>query len=203
MTDKEMEDRFFFRPKKRKPEVLLQDVFKAVKPTILLLSIETKNSRWDSNRLAKMQEIKRLDAYNFFHLTKPFTGLTKKEAKDLWKEWENIKKHREERKYKNKIQFTGNPGRIWPLPSSKYKEIAMRIWERAGRPTFGRHRLDEIVFGDATTLSSNYVNGKSYSNQVIITRTVGVKPFRLIRGQWKLLPCLDVDGENRLKNKRR
>jgi len=201
MTDKEMEDRFFFRPKKRKPEVLLQDVFKAIKPTIVFLSMETKKPRLELVKLIEMQKTKRYDLYNFFHLTKPFTGLTKKEAKDLWEEWQNIRTHRKERQYKNKIKFTRNPRRIWPLPLSKYIEVAERIYTREGRPKFGRIRFDKLVFGDPLTLSSNYVNGKSYSNQVIITRTVGVKPF-LKGGKWKLLPGLDVDGEIRLRNKR-
>lgn len=172
---------------KRKPEVLLQDVFKALKPSLVILS--TDGIAFDYQQIIKL---------NFFHKTKPITGITKKEAEDLWESYLAIRKFREERKAPTIKPCKGE--RLFPLEQGKYDKIARKIYYRNNQPTFGIRRVDKVIFGDPITTFSNYVKGKSYSAPVIIGRAIGIRPVRGLLGHVILNPTIDVDSENILKN---
>jgi len=173
---------------KRKPEVLLQDVFKYKKPALLMLSINNPTT-------------KPLEQKNWFYLTKPFTGINRKEATFLFESYLEIRKFRAKNKNNpEKITFKTNPERLWPLPYDVYHKLAQKIYKRMGHPTFGIRRIDRVIFGDPVTTFSNYVKGKAYSAPVIINRSLGVHPIKYATNKICLFVFIDVDAENRLKN---
>lgn len=182
---------------KSKPETELKDIFKNLKPALLFHQTgDIKKKKIEDLDFMIKQKI-----YNkeIFYLTEPFTGITKKEAAFLVYNYFAIKDFRKSnREVKEKISCKKNP-RLWPLPLEVYNKYAERIYEREGRPVFGKRRIDGIIMGDPITTFSNYVNGKSYSSPVIKQRLIGIKPIRCETGI-KLFPTIDINAETRLTN---
>jgi len=179
--------------KKRKPEVLLQDIFKAFKPSLLLYEISKKNVYKQAMYCREMKRYfslknNRSDMINYnpptigqFFLTKPFTNLSWKDAEKMLFNFMEIRKFRNKRKkivpkikpyeYNNYNQGAVETGqRLWPLPLKKYQEIADRIWTEAGQPKFGKHIIDGAVFGSPITRRDPRYGHWSH----ILERKVGV-----------------------------
>jgi len=182
---------------KRKPEVLLQDVFRYLKPALVFhQGGKTKGFEILEEKILKMNYDK-----NCFYLTKPFTGISRKEAAFLFESYLEIRKFRYNNKFnQEKIMFKTNPKRLWPLPYDAYTKLAQKIYKMMGKPNFGIRRIDNIIFGDPVTTFSNYVKGKAYSAPVIINRSLGVRPIKLARNKISLFVFIDIDSENVLKN---
>lgn len=183
--------------RERKPEVLLEDVFKSLKPALLYY----KAGKKDDYSIAMLDYALKIKVRlpKVFHLTKPFTGITKKDAENLFDSYWKIKRFRRKRK---KVEKPCKGERLFPLSPEKYQEVAYRIYRRNGQPTFGIRRVDKVIFGDPVTLFSNYIEGKSYSNQTIIKRYIGVRPVRSPNGIVRLYATIDVEAEGRLKQRR-
>jgi hypothetical protein len=184
--------------KKRKPEVLLSDVFKAMKPSRVYHFIGNKAYTTQyRERLVEDLENKlkgaRQRPHNWypeftgmFFFTKPITGLTKKDAEKMFDSYASIRWLRNKRLDRTPMiintlpkllhdiwdrAWAVNMDRLWPLPFEKYQEIAKKIYEKRGAPKFYKSRLDKIVFGRPETQYN-------YKKHILEKRTVGVEILR-------------------------
>jgi hypothetical protein len=91
-------------------ESKLQEVFKYLKPTLLMCELDGKHI--EVRQLGLIVRTKYAH-YNFFHQTKKFTGLKKKEADKLWEHYVAIRALRNRNKtIGTRIVCEANPNRF-------------------------------------------------------------------------------------------
>jgi len=129
-----------------------------------------------------------------FFMTKPMTGVSMKDCEKLAFNLQEIREFRKRIKEPSekikgffvmdheRIWTSHNNNRIFPLSADVYQKIAERIWERDGKPSFNKYKINGVRFGQPVTRRNPKYG---YWNN-ILSRWVGVVQEK-IDGKWKLI----------------
>lgn len=197
--------------KKRKKEYTLEEIFRLLKPGMVMANTgnASRNDVYRSMHIKqffsggedKTELIDRFLRWKswpyLFMLTRPFTNLNKKDYQKLVYNWEVIRNHRKKNREdlnKQKIKMATKPGRLFPLSEEKYKQFAFKIWEREDRIRFNKQKIDEIIFGDPVlkfAIRSITRHGTYYS-QKIDERKIGVMILKNKENKFKLFPMITI-----------
>ena len=87
---------------------------------------------------------------------------------------------------------TAAPGRLFPLSKQQYDGLAIKIWEREGKPNFTKQIVDGVVFGNPIlTHNEGYkTRFRTYYTNKIKERKIGVMFLRTKENKLKLFPII-------------